>query len=76
MATPVTLSWHELSYDILIPSVGKTLPILTYVSGWAEPGEMVGLVGATGSGKTALLNCLAGPFRRTLGVLRLSGQIL
>ncbi|CAM6101594.1 unnamed protein product [Calypogeia fissa] len=72
-ATPVTLSWHELSYDILLPGLGKTLSLLSYVSGWAEPGEMVGLVGATGAGKTVLLNCLAG---RGVESARIGGQIL
>lgn len=73
LSTPVTLSWHELSYDILIPSVSKTLSLLTYVSGWAEPGELVGLAGATGAGKTILLNCLAG---RGVQTPRIGGQIL
>ncbi|KAJ7522819.1 hypothetical protein O6H91_18G028200 [Diphasiastrum complanatum] len=57
---PVTLSWHELSYDILITSIGKTHNILSYISGWAEPGDMVAILGCTGAGKTTLLNCLAG----------------
>lgn len=57
---PVTLSWHELSYNILIPTIRKEISILHYVSGWAAPGDMVALLGAAGSGKTTLLNCLAG----------------
>ncbi|KAG6540811.1 hypothetical protein Mapa_017836 [Marchantia paleacea] len=69
---PVTLSWHELSYNILIPDIRKEVSILHYVSGWAAPGEMVALLGGAGSGKTTLLNCLAG--RKVKG--RMGGQIL
>ncbi|BBN17690.1 protein MpABCG27 [Marchantia polymorpha subsp. ruderalis] len=69
---PVTLSWHELSYNILIPTIRKEISILHYVSGWAAPGDMVALLGAAGSGKTTLLNCLAG--RKVKG--RMGGQIL
>jgi ABC-type protease/lipase transport system fused ATPase/permease subunit len=57
---PITLSWHELSYDIMIPVIGQTRPVLHYVSGWGKPGEMVALLGGSGSGKSTLLNCLAG----------------
>ncbi|KAJ7522816.1 hypothetical protein O6H91_18G028200 [Diphasiastrum complanatum] len=70
---PVTLSWHELSYDILITSIGKTHNILSYISGWAEPGDMVAILGCTGAGKTTLLNCLAG---RKVALGRVGGQIL
>lgn len=57
---PVTLSWHELSYDVVIPAVGQTRTVLNYVSGFGKPGEMVAILGGHGAGKTTLLNCLAG----------------
>lgn len=57
---PITLSWHELNYDVLIPGIGQTRTVLNYVSGWGKPGEMVAFLGGPGSGKTTLLNCLAG----------------
>lgn len=33
--------------------------ILTNVSGYAKPKEMIAIMGASGSGKTSLLNVLA-----------------
>uniref|UniRef100_A0A7I4CW03 ABC transporter domain-containing protein n=1 Tax=Physcomitrium patens TaxID=3218 RepID=A0A7I4CW03_PHYPA len=70
---PITLSWHELSYEIMIPAIGRTQTVLNYVSGWGKPGEMVALAGGSGAGKTTLLNCLAG---RKISPARLGGQIL
>ncbi|KAL3689857.1 hypothetical protein R1sor_016166 [Riccia sorocarpa] len=72
-AIPVTLSWHELSYNFIAPTIRKEISILQYISGWASPGEMVAILGGAGSGKTTLLNCLAG---RKVIPGRISGQIL
>lgn len=60
VSIPITLSWHELNYDIMIPAIGQTRTVLNYVSGWGKPGEMVAFLGGAGAGKTTLLNCLAG----------------
>lgn len=60
VSIPITLSWHELNYDIMIPAIGQTRQVLNYVSGWGKPGEMVALLGGYGAGKSTLLNCLAG----------------
>lgn len=60
VSIPITLSWHELNYDIMIPAIGQTRTVLNYVSGWGKPGEMVALLGGSGAGKSTLLNCLAG----------------
>ncbi|KAL2613833.1 hypothetical protein R1flu_025525 [Riccia fluitans] len=70
---PVTLSWHELSYNIIGPVTRKENSILHHVSGWASPGEMVAFLGGSGAGKTTLLNCLAG---RNVALGRIGGQIL
>lgn len=72
-AVPITLSWHELSYDVMIPVINKPRKILSSVSGWGEPSDMVALLGSEAGGKTALLNCLAG--RKVLPE-RIGGQIL
>ncbi|KAH7447131.1 hypothetical protein KP509_01G092800 [Ceratopteris richardii] len=69
---PVTLSWHELSYDIMIPGSNKRPTILKVDSGWGEPCDMVAILGDA-EGKTALLNCLAG--RKILNE-NIEGQIL
>ena len=37
----------------------KTKTILEDVSGFAKPGELVAIMGASGGGKTSLLNILA-----------------
>lgn len=44
----------------MIPTIGQTRTLLSYVSGWGKSGEMVALLGSAGAGKTTLLNCLAG----------------
>eukprot|EP00250_Pteridium_aquilinum_P022489 c25391_g2_i1 orf=308-5194(-) len=72
-AIPITLSWHEISYDVIIPAINRPRTILSHVSGWGEPNDMVGLLGSEAGGKTALLNCLAG--RKVLSE-RIGGQIL
>ena len=59
-AIPITLSWHELNYDIMVPSFRTPRSILSYVSGWGEPNDMVAFLGNHGAGKTTLLNCLSG----------------
>lgn len=64
-AVPITLSWHELSYDVMIPVINKPRKILSSVSGWGEPSDMVALLGSEAGGKTALLNCLAGIWRQS-----------
>ena len=39
-----------------------------------RPGELVGLAGCEGSGKTALLQCLCGLLRRDSGIIELAGE--
>lgn len=69
---PITLSWHELNYDIMIPTIGQTRTVLNYVSGWGKPGEMVALLGVSGAGKSTLLNCLAGTSEGSNNSIRIS----
>ncbi len=52
---------------------GQEQPILQGVSFALEPGESLGLIGPTGSGKTTLARCLLGVLSPRLGEVRLDG---
>ena len=62
--------WLGVSYDIKIKSESRR--ILDDVDGWIKPGTLTALMGATGAGKTSLLDVLAS--RVTMGVV--SGQMM
>lgn len=55
---PVELVWKGIS--VLIRSKKKPTKILLNISGKVSPGEFLGIVGHSGSGKTVLLTCLSG----------------
>jgi len=48
--------------------------ILSAVSGSAAPGQVLSLMGLSGSGKTSLLNCLAGRSSFQDGILSINGD--
>ncbi|KAK4051991.1 hypothetical protein OIO90_004521 [Microbotryomycetes sp. JL221] len=52
---------------------GSTVNALENVSFQTEPGQLVMLVGHNGSGKTTMLNLLAGAYRSTSGLLTVEG---
>ena len=52
----------------------KTKTILEDVSGFAKPGELVAIMGASGGGKTSLLNILASRAYVSAGA-KISGEI-
>lgn len=61
----VRLSWRSLSYSATSGFLTKkTTRILNNLSGSVSSGEVIGLMGSSGSGKSVLLQCLAG-FRVT-----------
>ncbi|KAF1940999.1 ATP-binding cassette transporter [Clathrospora elynae] len=64
-----TLQWKDISYFVKINKSEKK--IISEISGYIRKGEVTALMGATGSGKTSLLNALA--HRTHEG---LSGEIL
>jgi len=61
---PVRLRWEGLSFAVEIHDPeGKDAPskkvVLDGLSAECGPGQLLAVMGASGSGKTALLNCLA-----------------
>lgn len=69
-----TITWTNVSYEVkrslFSRMTDKTSPttinVLNNVSGYLRSGETVGLMGASGSGKTVLMECLIG--KRTSGL--------
>lgn len=52
---PVTLSFHNICYDVVASKGKSTLRLLHNVDGVFESGKMIALMGSSGSGKTTLL---------------------
>ncbi len=48
-------------------------PVLHDVSFWAEPGQMIAIVGPTGAGKTTIINLLPRFYDVSAGVVRIDG---
>lgn len=58
----VALHWRHLTYTVTV-GFGKrrrTKTVLLSANGWAQPGRLLAVLGGTGSGKSSLLNALAG----------------
>lgn len=76
---PVQLTWENIS--VHVPErkpwfSSKFYPkkqILTNISGHADPGTLTAIMGASGEGKTTLLNALT---KRNVAGLKISGEIL
>lgn len=72
----VTLQWERLTYSVTVGRGKKRTvkTILDGISGHLEPGRLLAVMGPTGSGKTSLINALAGRLPRRAG--RLLGDVL
>ncbi|KAG3089266.1 ABC transporter G family member 37 [Phytophthora idaei] len=69
--TPSNLCIKDLEYFVTLPS-GEEKQLLRGITAHFEPGRMVALMGATGAGKTTLMDVIAG--RKTGG--RIVGDII
>eukprot|EP00286_Rhodomonas_abbreviata_P005986 CAMPEP_0181328476 /NCGR_PEP_ID=MMETSP1101-20121128/22742_1 /TAXON_ID=46948 /ORGANISM="Rhodomonas abbreviata, Strain Caron Lab Isolate" /LENGTH=693 /DNA_ID=CAMNT_0023437379 /DNA_START=8 /DNA_END=2090 /DNA_ORIENTATION=+ len=80
----VTLSWHRISFKIrkyerdprTKMRKKETKAILSDISGYVKPGEMVAICGPSGSGKTALLDALGDRIEHAKTGRTMSGEIL
>ncbi|KAG2783861.1 Pleiotropic drug resistance protein 3 [Phytophthora cactorum] len=71
--TPVTVAFQDLWYTVPHPrNKNESIELLKGISGFALPGKMTTLMGATGAGKTTLMDVIAG--RKTGG--KVQGEIL
>jgi ABC-2 type transport system ATP-binding protein len=66
-------AWPRLGVHNLTLSYGRRV-VLDDVSLAVAPGEVVGLLGPNGSGKTSLLRCLTGLMPAQRGLIRLDGR--
>ena len=64
----------DIRYEGVSFSYAKRLPALTNVSFHAEPGETIALVGATGAGKSTLVNLLVRFYELTTGSILIDGK--
>jgi len=73
---PVTVAFHDLWYTVTIPADGEQpahpIDLLKGITGFALPGTITALMGATGAGKTTLMDVVAG--RKTGGTIK--GSVL
>jgi len=67
----IYVSWKNLSFSVPDPKdKNKNKIILENLNGCVKPGELIAVIGPSGSGKSSFLNCIAG--RNIQGV---TGQI-
>lgn len=73
MSTTTETAYSVTGVGVTLPSAGGKLEILRDVSFQVKPGEIVGIVGRSGTGKTTLLRVLSGLLSTTTGQLSAGG---
>lgn len=71
-AIPLDKASGEITFENVSFTVNET-PILKNVSFQINPGKTLGIMGATGSGKTSVINLLQRFYETTEGTIRLDG---
>jgi ABC-type multidrug transport system fused ATPase/permease subunit len=64
----------DIRYEDMSFSYAEGLPALSHISFHARPGETIALVGATGAGKSTLVNLLARFYEFTSGEIYVDGK--
>ncbi len=67
----MSLAFDDLHYTVKVKNQeGKTVDrkLLNGISGYVKPGQLTALMGASGAGKTTLMDVIAG--RKTAGKIR------
>jgi ATP-binding cassette, subfamily B, bacterial len=66
----------EIEFQNLTFEYNKNLPVLRNISFICKPGEKIALVGATGSGKSTLVNLLPRNYKYSNGSILLDGELI
>jgi len=70
---PKVIKSGKIEYDDVSFNYENGTPVLEKISFSAEPGETIAIVGATGSGKSTLINLLSRFYEPTNGEIRIDG---
>jgi molybdate transport system ATP-binding protein len=76
MVFPARLAAHARELIMLRVDVSKRLGEFTIETAFASEGRVTGLFGASGAGKTSLINMIAGLLRPDRGIIAIDGETL